>query len=51
MMPNIVSVYGMQENEMKVKLYSNVHSDILSEIMILRENGGCGESLAQSLID
>ena len=47
MMPNIVSVYGMQENEMKVKLYSNVHSNFLSEIMILRENGGCGESLAQ----
>ena len=32
---------------MKVKLNSNIHSNILSEIMILRENGGCGESLAQ----
>ena len=47
MMPDIVSVYDMQENKMKVKLYSNIHSNILSEIMILRENGGCGESLAQ----
>ena len=43
MMPDIVSVYDMQENKMKLKLNSN----ILSEIMILRENGGCGESLAQ----
>ena len=47
MMPDIVSVYGMQENKMKVKLNSNIHSNIFSEIMILRENGGCGESLAQ----
>ena len=47
MMPDIVSVYGMQENKMKVKLYSNIYSNSLSEIMILRENGGCGESLAQ----
>ena len=25
----------------------NIRPNILSEIMILRENGGCGESLAQ----
>ena len=47
MMPDIVSVYGMQENKMKVKLNSNIHSNIFSEIMILWENGGCSESLAQ----
>ena len=47
MMPDIVSVYDMQENKMKVKLYSNIHSNILSEIMILQENGDCGQSLAQ----
>ena len=46
-MPDIVSVYDMQENKMKVKLDSNIHPNILSEIMILPENGGCGESLAQ----
>ena len=31
---------------MKVKLNSNIHPNILSEITIMRENGGCGESLA-----
>ena len=46
-MPDIVSVHYLQENKMKVKLNSNIRPNILSEIMILRENGGCGESLAQ----
>ena len=44
---DIVSVLDMLENKMKVKVNSNIHPNILSEIMILRENGGCGESLAQ----
>ena len=46
-MSDIVSVYDMQENKMKLKLNSNIHPNILSEIMILRENEGYGESLAQ----
>ena len=46
-MLDIVSVHDMLENKMKVKLNSNIHPNILSEITILRENGGCGESLAQ----
>ena len=46
-MPDIVSVHYLQENKMKLKLNSNIRPNILSEIMILRENGGCGESLAQ----
>ena len=46
-MPDIVSVHYLQENKIKVKLNSNIRPNILSEIMILRENGGCGESLAQ----
>ena len=32
---------------MKVKLNSNIHPNILSGIMILPENGGCGQTLAQ----
>ena len=44
---DIVSVLDMLENKMKVKVNSNIHPNILSEIMILRENGGCGERLAQ----
>ena len=46
MMPDIVSVYDMQENKMKVKLNSNIHSNILSEIIIIQENGCCGGDLA-----
>ena len=46
-MPHNVSVYYMHENKMKVKLNSNIHPNILSEIMILQENEGYGESLAQ----
>ena len=46
-MPDIVSVHYLQENKMKVKLNSNIRPNILSEIMILRENEGYSESLAQ----
>ena len=37
----------LQENKEKVKLNSNIHPNMLSEIMRLLENGGRGESLAQ----
>ena len=37
----------LQENKKKVKLNSNIHPNMLSEIMRLLENGGRGESLAQ----
>ena len=46
-MPDIVSVHDMLENKMKLKLKSIIHPNILSEIMVLRENGVCGESSAQ----
>ena len=46
-MPHNVTVYYMHENKMKVKLNSNIHPNILSEIMILGENGGCGKILTQ----
>ena len=46
-MPHNVSVYYMHENKMKLKLNSNIHPNILSEIMILGENGGCGKILTQ----
>ena len=45
-MPDIVSVHYVQ-NEMNMKLNSNIRPNILSQIMILGENGGCGERLAQ----
>ena len=46
-MPDIVSVHYLQENKMNMKLNSNIRPNILSQIMILGENGGCGERLAQ----
>ena len=33
MMPDIVSVYDMQENKMKVKLYSNIHSTKMGAVV------------------
>ena len=44
---DIALVHNMSENKKKVKLNSNIHPNILSEIIRLLKNGGRGESLAQ----
>ena len=43
---DIALVHNMSENKKKVKLNSNIHPNMLSEIMRQLEKGGCGESLA-----